>query len=219
MKRSVRRRRYYTSRQKKNIFRSVVALTLAVIFFLAADTKLRPQINALAVSRAAALAESAINSSVSSVLTSSGSLYSELITVEHNSDGQVTSIKTDILKVNLLKSSLIAAIEKSISEFYRYEISIPLGSLTGLYFLAGRGPNIKVKITLTGYAGCNITNAFLSAGINQTLHRMMLNVNATVCIVLPDMSTSKDISTEFCIAETVIVGYVPDFYASGNISR
>ena len=215
MRRLSRRRRYYSSRQKRLIFRAFVLLALSITVLLLADAKLRPQINALAVTRAVALAEYAVDSSVTDLLSSKGALYDELVTIDKNNEGQVTSIKTDALKINLLKASLGREIEGRISAFRRYNISIPSGSLTGIYLLSGRGPNINVKITLTGCATCDITNQFLSAGINQTLHRMMLNVSASVSIVLPNYSTTRGISTKFCIAETVIVGYVPDFYASG----
>lgn len=214
MKRMKRRRRHYTPRQKRLMFRAFTASVLSLIILLFADAKLRPQINSLAASRAVALAEYAIDSSVTDLLSSHGKLYDELVTVEKNNEGQVTSIKTDALKINLLKANLGRTIESRISEFRRYNIEIPSGSLTGIYMLAGRGPSINVKITLTGYAVCDLSNEFLSAGINQTLHRMMLNINGSVCVVLPDYSTTRSISTQFCIAETVIVGYVPDFYAN-----
>ena len=214
MKRLKRRKRYYTPRQKRLMFRAFSASVLFIILLLFADAKLRPQINSLAASRAVALAESAIDSSVTDLLSSYGKLYDELVTVEKNNEGQVTSIKTDALKINLLKANLGKTIESRISEFRRYDVKIPVGSLMGIYLLYGRGPNINVKITLTGYAVCDLSNSFLSAGINQTIHRMMLNIDATVCVVLPDYSTTRSISTQFCIAETVIVGYVPDFYAN-----
>ncbi len=215
MRRLSRRSRYYSPYQKRLIFRAFVLLALSLTILLLADAKLRPQINALAVSRAVALAEYAVDSSVTDLLSTKGALYDELVTIDKNNEGQVTSIKTDALKINLFKAELGKKIEGRISAFRRYNIAIPTGSLTGVYLLSGRGPSINVKITLTGYATCDISNQFLSAGINQTLHRMTLNVNASVNIVLPNYSTTRSISTQFCIAETVIVGYVPDFYATG----
>lgn len=214
MKRLKRRKRYYSPRRKKLFFRLFAVSVTLLTIFLFADAKVRPQVNEFAASRAVALAEQSIDSSVTDLLSSQGSLYDKLVTVEKNREGQVTSIKTDALKINLFKASLGKTIESRISEFHRYTVSVPVGSLTGVYLLFGRGPNINVKITLTGFAVCDISNQFLSAGINQTLHRMMLNVSASVCVVLPESSMTRNINTQFCIAETVIVGYVPDFYAS-----
>jgi len=203
------RRRYYSPAQKKNLFKLFVFLFLAAIAALMTDAKIRPQIRTLAASRAVVLAETAINRTVRDVLSAGGVNYGELVTVDKNSGGNVTSVKTDALKMNLLKAELCDGIEKRLAEFTRYEIEIPFGMVTGADSLAGRGPDIHVKVSLTGHASCNISNEFLSAGINQTLHRIMLDVSTGVYVQLPDYSSFTEVKTQFCLAETVIVGTVP----------
>ncbi|MCL2507704.1 MAG: sporulation protein YunB [Oscillospiraceae bacterium] len=208
------RRRYYSVASKKKLFKLFVCLLLAATAALMTDAKIRPQIRALSASRAVVLAENTINQAVRDVLSAGSINYGELVTVDKDRDGQVTAVKTDALKINLLKAELCAEIERRLSDFTRYDIEVPFGLVTGVDSLAGRGPSIHVKVSMTGYANCNISNDFLSAGINQTLHRMMLDIKTGVYVQLPDYSGFTEVETRFCLSETVIVGNVPGFYGN-----
>ncbi|MCR5485275.1 MAG: sporulation protein YunB [Clostridiales bacterium] len=192
------------------MFLFIVSIISSVIF---ADRRLSSQIRAIAFARSSALAQSAVNSAVAETLSSGYTLYDGMISVIRNSDGNVTSVETDPLKVNLLKARICSAVESKISGYNKYDISIPAGYLTGIDILSGFGPFIHVKTTMTGFASCGLKNSFTSAGINQTLHNVMLTVSASVYITFPGCKKYTTVNTEFCIAETVIVGAVPDFYA------
>ena len=92
------------------------------------------------------------------------------------------------------------------------ELSIPVGSLSGSVLLAGRGPRISVRMESVGSSSANFENAFTSAGINQTKHQIVLNIDVAVSILLPGFSTATTVSNAVTVAETVIVGSVPDTY-------
>ena len=92
------------------------------------------------------------------------------------------------------------------------DLSIPLGTLTGSNLLAGRGPHIRVRTQSVGTATARFDNQFSSSGINQTRHRIILDVDVHVSILLPGLTTYTKVSNEISVAETVIVGGVPETY-------
>ena len=99
------------------------------------------------------------------------------------------------------------------------DLSIPLGTLTGSALLAGRGPSFTVRMQSTGSCTATFSNDFSDAGINQTTHRIILCVEVNMSILLPGFQTSTQVDASFSVAETVIVGDVPESYTyfdSGN---
>lgn len=207
----MRRRGFPKRRVAKYWFRLFVSLALAAIALLLADARLRPQLHAMAALQALAAEENALNGAVLSVLENGD--WERLVTVEQNTDGVVTAIRTDALKLNLLKSRISAAAEAVLSGCAQV-VRIPCGSLTGLDILSGRGPGIRIPVRMTGYAAAEIDSVFSGAGINQTIHRLLLRVHAVVCLSMAKTQEQKELTYEVCIAETVIVGTVPQMYAN-----
>jgi sporulation protein YunB len=101
-----------------------------------------------------------------------------------------------------------------LSEISTRELAIPIGTLTGSPLLAGRGPMIYVRAQSIGSATARFENQFAAAGINQTKHQISLVVDVSMSILLPGISTSAKVSNTFSVAETVIVGLVPESYTS-----
>ena len=113
---------------------------------------------------------------------------------------------------NRLQSKILNVILERISEVSTRDLSIPLGSLTGASLLAGRGPLVSVRMQSVGSSTAHLENRFVSAGINQTKHQIFLDVDVSVAILLPGFSTATQVSNAFTVAETVIVGTVPETY-------
>ena len=90
------------------------------------------------------------------------------------------------------------------------QIAIALGTLSGVQLLSGRGPDVHLRVEPAGYLTSEVENRFESAGINQTRHQIMLLLDMRVMAIIPGYTTSTEIHTEYCLAETVIVGTVPD---------
>ena len=180
----------------------------------AADVRLRAQLYALAAARAFAVQESSLNSAVLDALD--GKEYGELVHIVQNDAGQITSVQTDAVRLNVLKARVSAAAESALADSTQ-EVRIPVGSLTGLDILSGCGPSLHIKVRMSGFAAAEIDSAFESAGVNQTLHRLTVTVRAHVTLSMPHNTQQKDLTYPICIAETVIVGTVPQFYArTGN---
>jgi sporulation protein YunB len=118
--------------------------------------------------------------------------------------------------INTLKAGLTTAIQKRLSEYDDGKLYIALGTLIGSDIFTGRGPKIEVRMVPVGYVTAAITNEFASAGINQTLHRIMMSVTGTVTVVMAGYSATSEVTADFCIAETIIVGAVPQAYTQIN---
>lgn len=110
------------------------------------------------------------------------------------------------------QAEILDTVLTRISQVPTGDLSIPIGSLTGSTLLAGRGPRITVRMESVGSSEANFRNAFTSAGINQTKHQIILTVDVSVSVLLPGFRTATKVSNSFIVAETVIVGTVPDTY-------
>ncbi len=208
----MRRRRAFRKRSFIKPWLCLFALGAAVWFALVwADARLRPQLHALAAMQAMAGEEHALNDAVLSVIESER--YASLVTVEQNDSGRVTSVRTDAVGVNLLKGRVCEA-ASAVLAARSQTVCIPVGSLTGLDILAGRGPAIRVRVRTSGFANADVESVFEGAGVNQTVHRLLLRVRASVCLSMAKTQQTESISYEICVAETVIVGEVPTLYAN-----
>ncbi|MEG1179293.1 MAG: sporulation protein YunB [Oscillospiraceae bacterium] len=201
----------YAKRAYYKIFVIFMAILICIVLI---DAKVRPLIRTIAASQASNLATVAINDAINEIMDENSITYNDLVTIDNDGDGRVTSVKTDIIKINRLKASISTRISDKLSKIQNKQIKIPIGSLMGNQLLAGRGPSIKLYINLSGNAETQISNKFYSAGINQTIHRIMLDITANIYTVLPGANSTSQVKTSVSIAETVIVGNVPDTYGS-----
>ena len=124
----------------------------------------------------------------------------------------ITAVKSNMAEFNRLQSAVLADVLQRLSEVSTRELAIPLGSLTGSPLLAGRGPLLHIKMQSVGSSSAHFENAFASAGINQTRHEIRLVVDVYVSVLLPGFSTVTKVTNRCAVAETVIVGSVPDTY-------
>ena len=120
--------------------------------------------------------------------------------------------QSDMAAFNRLQSRIADSILQRLSEVSTRELEIPVGTLTGSSLLAGRGPCIRIRMQAVGSTTAKLRNAFTAAGINQTKHQILLDVTVQMSILLPGFRTSTQVSNEITVAETIIIGSVPDTY-------
>ena len=185
-------------------------IIVGLIFF---EIRAKPVIIEVAVAQSENIASSIIESAINSVLYENGITYSSLVDIEKDDSGRVATVKADTIKMNMLKSEIGAEISNDILETDSREISIPLGTILGISALSGKGPKIKTTVTLASNVTSTIKNTFTSAGINQTLHEIFVNVNATIYVIMPKNSATAEVNSNYCIAQTVIIGTVPETFA------
>ncbi|WP_295753203.1 sporulation protein YunB [uncultured Oscillibacter sp.] len=189
---------------------STVALLLTLMLF--ATTQMRPLLTSLATTRVSNTVNRIVSEAVDEAIESGNISYSDLITFEKDKDGRITAIYSNMAAFNRLQSKILDIILARIDQVSARELSIPLGSLTGSVLLAGRGPRISVRMESVGSSSARFENEFTSAGINQTKHQIVLNIDVAVSILLPGFSAATTVSNAVTVAETVIVGSVPDTY-------
>lgn len=198
---------------KKYVFIAVCLLLISLTLFLLIDARLRPMIRSTATVQAQSYAAVAAGTDIPSILTNTDTGYNSLVSIKRNADGNIVSIETDAMQINLLKSKINSAVAKNLSGLSAKELGIPIGSLTGLALLNGRGPKISTVISITGSAQTSFFDTFDDAGINQTRHQLFLKTTATMLIVFPGETVTAAYTYTTLVAETIIVGKVPEMYA------
>lgn len=138
--------------------------------------------------------------------------YDELFTLEKDKDGNITMIKSNIIPINEIISDVAEKIQNAINQRGRENIEIALGSFTGFKLLSGKGPGVPIKISSIGNVETDLRSEFSEKGINQTLHRVYLQVDCEVSILTPYNSITEKVSNQVLLIENVIVGKIPSTY-------
>lgn len=138
--------------------------------------------------------------------------YDELFTLEKDKEGNIVMVKSNIATINNITSEIATKIQKMINEQEKEDVEISLGSFTGIKFLSGKGPDIPIKISTKGNVETDLHSEFKEQGINQTLHRVYLQVDCEISILTPYNSITEKVSNQVLLVENVIVGNTPMFY-------
>ncbi len=188
-------------------------LTFLLTSFLLIDWGIKPTIIAMSEAKVEYIAVLAMNNAVSQIL--GGNIkYTDLTDVLTDKNGKITMIQYNTILINTLARETSTLAQNEIRSLGAEGISVPLGSVTKSKLLSGRGPDIDVKIIPVGSVSTDFTDEFRQAGINQTRHRIFLLLKTQVRIVVPLGSNVINVSTKVPIAETIIVGDVPDSYVN-----
>lgn len=186
-----------------------LCLIVCIIFL---DSKIRPTIRTVASYQAKILATQMIEDAIYQQLQNTQYTYEDYIILAKREDGVVSSVETNVVTVNLVKNAITRTIIEQVKTLQTQDFSIPLGTLFGEEFLSGRGPSVRLKLYPSGAVTTKLISKFTSAGINQTQHEILLSINIPLTAVIPGCSTSIEVSSDFSIAETIIVGVVPEYY-------
>lgn len=188
------------------IFTLLLALTVAVVLHM------KPVVVDLATARTSNAVNRIVVAAVNDAVDSGRIDYEQLVDFDKDADGHVTALRSNMAAFNRLQASIADDILQRMAEVSSTDLAIPIGTLTGSPLLAGRGPCLRVRMQSVGTATARFDNQFSSAGINQTRHRIILDVDVHVSILLPGLTTYTKVSNEISVAETVIVGGVPETY-------
>lgn len=209
---------YRRSLDRRAVLRMLILalLTLLLALALTATARMKPLLESLATTRVSNAVTRIVTEAVDETIQSGGFRYQDLTTLEKDSEGRVTALYSNMAAFNRLQSDILDVVLLRIDQVSARELGIPVGTLTGSALLAGRGPRISVRMESVGSSTAWFENQFVSAGINQTRHNIVLNIDVYVSILLPGFTTATKVSNSFTVAETVIVGNVPDTYTYFN---
>lgn len=145
--------------------------------------------------------------------------YDSLVTFEKDKNGSITALKTNTTAINRFKSALSLAIVNALEQTEAVGFEIPLGTILQSELAAGKGPMVRVHILPIGTVETRVKNSLESAGINQSCHRIYICVRAELVVVTAATRQTTFVETEVCVAETVVVGNVPGYYADIDLTK
>ena len=218
LRRPVRRRRAAWTGPGPELKIPPVLITLAVALVVAAsviallEAKLRPVVAEAAAAQAQNTMTAVVENAVTAGLAERHVSYADFVTIQRDGGGAITALTTDMAKMNLLRSELTAAILEALEGVDVSDIQVPLGSLFDLEPLWAKGPSLKAKAMTVGTVRAECDSQLASGGVNQTLHRIWMEVDVPMTLLLPGGAVEVTVNTRLCVAETVIVGQVPDTY-------
>lgn len=191
------------------IYALIVAMLLSSAHIAGVLRKLSGE---MALSDARDTAIDTVNEAMLLMMTRGNYDYDYFVDLGVGDDGQVTSLNANMSRINAFSAALLDYVGQL--DRKNLQVSIPVGNLTGSSLLLGRGPNITVRMIMLTSPHIQFRSELSAAGINQTEHRLFLDVVVDIDVLVPWGSVATQVTTEVLIAQTVIVGRVPNLYVN-----
>lgn len=207
----------YRKRKKRkavlflSVFLSFVALSFVYVYCV-----VNPVVIEATSHTIYSLSTSAVSNAVYDVLVKNNISYEDLVSIEYNDSGEITLISLQTVELNLLTREFYKVSQDYLDAMGSDGVDVSLGTFSGIPFLSGLGPKINLKLVSIGAMTASFESKFVSAGINQTNHSLYVKLYASVSLILPAYTERVDSVTEMLVAESVIVGKVPQVYLSGG---
>lgn len=190
----------------------IVLLAVSLLLLVLFRIRYNDSILSLAKTQVSNTTSDLINDAIDRQIEDGNIQYDRMVYFEKNLDGRITALKTNMSEVNRLKTDILNLINDEILALSTDDLGIPIGSLVLPEFLSGRGPNIPIEIMSIRNSDASFSSNFTEAGINQTLQQMNMHVSVDVTVLVLGKTESFTISSQVVVAETIIVGDVPDTY-------
>ena len=202
------------SRSKKNLIIIVLIFFVIVSSFYYLNIML-PIIKTYGKAETEAAAEVAVNMAVSNVINRTLN-YDTLIDINYGSTGEIISFSANQYEINTITREIVKETQYLMNNLSTDGLNIKLGTFLGVPFFIERGPNVNLKLMPIGAVKGEFKSEFSSVGINITKHSLFLYINTHISIVLPIKNYEVQTSTQILLAESIIVGKVPEVYLSGD---
>lgn len=201
-------------RKRLKTFGIILLLCLGVLIagFFSLRSKYRLVIGDLAQTSVKNATSDLANDAVAQQIENGNIQYDRIVYFEKDINGRITALKTNIGEVNHLKTDILNIINGRILALDAADIGIPIGSLFLPEFFSGKGPAIPVHILAIRNSDATFSSNFIQAGINQTLHQLVMEVNVEAAVLVLGETSTFQVSSQIVVAETVIVGEVPNTF-------
>lgn len=157
-----------------------------------------------------------VNQAVSTAIANTND-FEKLLTIERDDEGNVVLLTSNTAQVNQLARKTAILSQQKLDELAKEQIKIPFGTISGIPLFSEMGPDVVITVTPIGAVNCTFTSTFESVGINQTLHRMYVNVQCKIDLIIPQSHYLTEHNVPILICESVIVGKVPSTYLQGGV--
>lgn len=188
---------------------ALLLLTAATLLFRHAVAPAAAELLAIQVDNQAS---DAINAAIAEQIADGEIDYEAMIHIEKDAQGSITALRTNAAEVNRLKSAVLRRVDEKLEQMSVEEISVPLGSAVLPELFSGRGPQVCARVLAVRTTDAVFRNSFLEAGLNQTLHRIFIDIHVVITILTYDGTREVPVDSAVLAAETVIVGAVPQSY-------
>ncbi len=212
----MRRTKMKVNKRKCVIF-ILAAVFCTVIFFTirSIENKIEPKIKDICTYYCKMQLAQILNDSVEETIASNFIEYSDLA-VRIMDGNKISAVEVRTENVNKIQSQIVRKVHKKLEEKSKSEISIPIGTVSDSYLLSGKGPKVKIKFLPEGSVNTALKSDFSSAGINQTCHKISIDINAEAVVILPSESFTVSVKSECMLAESLIIGDVPEGIISSS---
>ena len=198
---------------KPPVLLTVTAALLVALFLVrGTERRLRPTLTILAAAQVQNQVAALFEEAVAQDLAQRQVDYGDLVTIHRDASGAITALTTQTGELNLLRAELVSQMLEALGKRSATDLQIPLGSLLDSELTWGRGPALTVRTAAAGTVSAEFESEFSAAGVNQTVHRIALELAVPMMVLLPGGPMEVPVRTCLPVAETVIVGQVPDTY-------
>lgn len=196
--------------KRRKMVRMIAILVIAFTFAYFIIQAIQPIMEKQCISMAKSIATKISNAEATKVMANYE--YDDLLNITKDSEGNIKMVGTNIITVNEIISDIPIRVQEEMEKSENNTFQIRLGSFLGSNLFAGRGPNVEIKMEIAGHLDTNLKSEFVDAGINQTLHRIYLELICKIIILTPFETIEEQIVNQVLLAEGVIVGEVPSSY-------
>ena len=201
-------------RKKRPGYLLVWALLASLLFLLFSSYRYFRELSAsIGMSDASDLVIASINTAVLNIMKEEKYSYKDFVMLSTDANGEITAMTTNTVLINQLAAEILQQVSVD-ADCGSLDVSIPIGNLTGSSLLLGKGPNVEVEVLVLTSSYATVENRFTDCGINQTKHQLFLDMTLDIDILVPLQTISTQVTQKILIAETIIVGKVPQTFVN-----
>ena len=198
--------------KKKTIFATIFFILIIIVLYY--YFVILPIIKSYSSAEIRKLTDKAVNLSVSNVINRTIS-YDNLIDVLYDANGNIVSFSANQYEINSISREIVKETERELNKMSDIGLFLNVGTMTGMPFLMGKGPKLKINLVPVGSVDSSFESKFDSVGINMTKHSLLLNINLHISMVLPIKTYDFYLTNQVMLAESILLGKVPEVYFTG----
>ena len=191
----------------------LLCLALLLAFLASAGVFLKGLSTQIAVSDAGDVVSAEVNRVIAQLMGEGSFAADSFVRFEKNEAGEITAVSSDMGRINALSAEILERVVGSAGN-RTITVRIPVGNLSGVSLLMGRGPSVPVEILMLTSSRVGFDSSIVTAGINQTKHQILLTVTVDIDVLVPWDTESTQVNTQVLIADTIVVGKVPETFYS-----
>lgn len=192
----------------------LIALPLLLILAFVIYFRYTPYVREAARVRVVNAASDWLVDAINAELRSGRIDFSHMTYLEKDVNGNITAVRTNTAEMNCLKSEIMELLGEEMPELDAQELGVPIGSILLPDYFAGQGVRLPVRVVALSSSDASFSTTFESAGINQSIQRVVLNVRITLTVLSPAGTQEIDVDSDVIVAETIVVGTVPNSYVN-----